>query len=320
MTGGSGFIGEHLVALLAQNRRVRILDVHPPAFAPNGVQYIKGSVLDPAVVREALEDVEEVYHLAALSGMWVPHKDDFRAVNCVGTEVMIEAARERGVSRFVHCSTGAVLFGHSSRETVVTEKTTTALGEMPGEYTRSKLLAEQNALRAAATGFPVVIASPTMPIGPHNGNLTPPNLMLLRFIARRLQFYFDFMINLVDVRDVAAGLVLAMQCGQIGHRYILGGEDISVRKLLEVIGAISGRQALRIPIPAGLAQMAAAIMELLADHVTHQSPEATVEAVRIALRTKSLSIEKSRHELGYTPRPIEDALREVIASTQAGSY
>jgi len=316
VTGGSGFIGAHLVARLAQERRVCILDVHPPASGPEGVRYIRGSVLDPGAVHAALEDVQEVYHLAALSSMWMPNKADFQTVNCVGTQVVIDAARKHGVSRFLHCSTGALLFGPSRKETVITEETTTTFAEMPGAYTRSKLLAEQSALQAAAAGFPLVIASPTMPIGPHNGNLTPPNQMLLRFLAQRLQFYLDFTINLVDVRDVAAGLVLAMHRGQIGQRYILGGVDISLSKLLAMMGAISSRQALRIPIPGTVAQTAAAFMEFCADHVTHRLPEATLEAVRISVRSKPMSIEKARRELGYAPRPIEQALRDVIESVR----
>jgi dihydroflavonol-4-reductase len=318
VTGGSGFIGQHLVALLAQDHRVRILDLRPPVCAPEGVQYVKGSVLDPAAVQTALDDVEQVYHLAALPGMWVPHKDDFHVVNCRGTEIMIDAARKRGVSRFVHCSTESILFGRSGAEGVVNEDIATTLEEMPGAYTRSKLLAEQSALQAAAAGFPVVVANPTMPIGPHHGNLTPPNLMLRHFSARRFQFYLDFTMNLVDVRDVAQGLVLAMRRGQIGHRYVLGGEDISLGRVLELMKTISGRDALRIPIPPGVAQVTAAVMEFFADHVTHRLPEATVEAVRIALRSKALSIEKSRVELGYAPRPIEAALREAIAAVAGG--
>ena len=314
VTGGSGFIGQHLVALLAQDRRVRILDLRPPACAPEGVQFIKGSVLDPAAVGAALDGVDEVYHLAALPGMWIPHKDDFHAVNFRGTEFVIDAARKRGVARFLHCSTESILFSPSSSESVVSERVSTTLDEMPGAYTRSKILAEQTALQAAAAGFPVVIANPTMPIGPHHGNLTPPTLMLQHFLGRRLQFYLDFTMNLVDVRDVAAGLALAMQRGQIGHRYILGGEDISLRQLLDILSTISGRDAVRVPIPAGVAQFTAAIMEFFADRVTRQLPAATVEAVRIALRSKALSIEKSRRELGYAPRPIEPALREAIAS------
>jgi dihydroflavonol-4-reductase len=319
VTGGSGFIGQHLVALLAQDRRVRVLDLRPPACAPKGVQYVKGSVLDPVAVREALDDVDEVFHLAALPGMWIPRKGDFHAVNFRGTEVVIDAARKRGVSRFLHCSTESILFSPTSAEPVVSEQVSTKLDEMPGAYTRSKILAEQTALQAAAAGFPVVIANPTMPIGPHHGNLTPPTLMLQHFLGRRIQFYLDFTMNLVDVRDVAAGLLLAMQRGQTGHRYILGGEDISLRQLLDILGSISGREAVRVPIPAAVAQMTAAIMEFFADRVTRQLPAATVEAVRIALRSKPLSIEKSRRELGYAPRPIEPALREAIASIPGGS-
>jgi dihydroflavonol-4-reductase len=184
---------------------------------------------------------------------------------------------------------------------------------MPGAYTRSKMLAEQRAVQAAASGFPVVIANPTMPIGPHQGDLTPPTSMLQYFRGRRVQIYFDFIMNLVDVRDVAAGLALAMERGQIGHRYILGGEEISLTKLLRILGAISGENAVRVPIPAAIAQVTAAIMEFVADRVTHRAPAATIEGVRIALRSKALSIEKSRRELGYAPRSIMPALREALA-------
>jgi nucleoside-diphosphate-sugar epimerase len=319
VTGGSGFIGQHLVALLARGRRVRIFDLRPPTCAPPDTQFVKGSVLDPAQVNAALEDVDEVYHLAALPGMWIPHKADFHAVNCRGTQIVIEAARKRGISRFLHCSTESILFSPASRAPVVSEAINAALHEMPGAYTRSKKLAEQSALDAAAAGFPIVIANPTMPIGPHYGNLTPPTLMLQHFRDRRVQFYLDFILNLVDVRDVAAGLLLAMERGQVGHRYILGGEDISLGKLLDVMETVSGRKALRVPIPIGVAHMTAAVMEFFADHVTRRPPAATVEAVRIASRSKALSIEKSRRELGYAPRPIEPALREAIVSVLEGA-
>ena len=314
VTGGSGFIGQHLVAaLLRRGRRVRILDVRPPSCPPAGAQYVKGSVLDPITVQAALDDVEEVYHLAALPGMWMPDKEDFYAVNCRGTEVVITAARKRGVSRFLHCSTESILFSPSCTEPVVTERICTTPEEMPGAYTRSKMIAEQRAVQAAASGFPVVIANPTMPIGSHHRSLTPPILMLRYFLKRRIQIYFDFVVNLVDVRDVALGLLLVMERGQNGHRYILGGEDISLKKLLNMLGTISGRNAVRVPISAEVAQVVAATMEFIADHVTRRSPAATVEGVRIAAWSKALSLEKSRRELGYAPRPIEAALREAVA-------
>jgi dihydroflavonol-4-reductase len=314
VTGGSGFIGQHLVAaLLAQGNRVRVLDIRLPVHADAGVQYVKGSILDPELVNEALDGIADVYHLAGLPGMWAQCKNDFHAVNCRGTEIVLEAARQRGVSRFLHCSTESILFGSSPLEPFGIHVGTTP-DEMSGVYTRSKLAAEQRALEAAASGFPVVIANPTMPIGPHHGNFTPPTSMLRYFTNRRIQLYFDFVLNLVDVRDVAAGLLLTMERGQRGHRYILGGESVSLGKLLIAIGAVTGRKALRIPISAGIAQTTAAAMEFLSDHITHRAPVGTLEGVRIALRSQSLSIEKSRRELGYAPSPIGPALRETVAS------
>jgi dihydroflavonol-4-reductase len=320
VTGGSGFIGQHLVALLARDRRVRILDLRPPVCGrPAGTQYVNGSVLDPTVVYDALEDIDEVFHLAGLPGMWMPRKDDFHAVNCRGTEIVIDAARKRGVARFLHCSTESILFGPSSPGAVVTERANPALDDMPGAYTRSKMRAEQAAVAAACSGFPVVIANPTMPIGPHHGNLTPPALMLQHFARRRMQVYLEFVLNLVDVRDVAMGLRLAMERGQVGQRYILGGEHISLRRLLDIVGTIRGRKGVHVPVPAGFAHMTAAMMEFLADHVTRRAPAATVEGIRIAVRSKALSSEKSRNELGYTPRPIEPTLREAIEAVPSGS-
>ena len=312
VTGGSGFIGQHLVAMLvASGRQTRVLDLRPPGRAVTNAQYVKGSVLDRELVDQALEGVDEVYHLAGLPGMWVARKDDFHAVNCRGTEVVISAARKRGVTRLLHCSTESILFRSSPAGGDVEDALLTA-DDMPGPYTRSKLLAERLAMEAAASGFPVVIGSPTMPIGPHDHNLTPPTAMLRHFLGKRFQFYLDFVLNLVDVRDVAAGLILAMERGKVGHRYILGGESIPLKKLLEYVAAISGRDSLRVPVPGRLAEVTAAILEFMADHVTHNPPSATAEAVRIALRSTALSTERAQRELGYTPRPIKSALRETI--------
>ena len=314
VTGGSGFIGQHLVStLVAQGRQVRVLDLRTPTCVLPEVRYVVGSVLDPSLVDEFLRDVDQVYHLAGLPGMWVPRKSDFHAVNYCGTEIIIAAARKRGVARFLHCSTESILFRSSPSDDVVAEDTLLPADEMPGPYTRSKMLAEQFAIRAAASGFPLVIGTPTMPIGPHDHNLTPPTAMLRHFLSRRIQLYLDFVVNLVDVRDVAAGLVLAMERGRIGHRYILGSESISLKSILRLLAAISGRRNLYIPVHGAAAEKAAAMLEFIADHVTHRPPSGTAEGVRIALRATALSIEKAQRELGYAPQPIEPALRATIA-------
>ena len=314
VTGGSGFIGQYLVtALLQQGHRVRILDVRPPATALPEAHFLQGSILDLAKVREAVRDVDQVYHLAALPGMWTRQKDDFHAINCLGTAVVIDAVRESQVRRLVHCSTESIFFRRSMAECFVTEQVCTTTDEMPGVYTRSKLAAERLAFEAAASGLPVVIANPTMPIGVSR-SLTPPTQMLQYFVHRRVQFYLDFVLNLVDVRDVAAGLMLAMQRGKIGERYVLGGENFSLKKLLALIAVMSGRKVMRVPVSAGIAQIAAAAVECFADNLTHRPPSATLEGVRIALWSKPVSIEKSRQELGYAPGPIRHALEEVISS------
>jgi dihydroflavonol-4-reductase len=314
VTGGSGFIGQHLVSTLVdRGLQVRVLDIHAPTHPEPEVEYVDGSVLDPDRVGEAVRGVEQVYHLAGLPGMWMPQRSDFHAVNCRGTEVVLAAARKQGAARFLHCSTESILFRCSASEEAGADYTLPMADHMPGPYTRSKMLAEQFAMRAAASGFPVVIGTPTMPIGLHDHNLTPPVAMLKHFLNRRFHLYLDFIVNLVDVRDVATGLVLAMERGQVGHRYIFGGESIPLKQVLRVVAENSGRRNFLIPVPARVAEAAAAMMELVADHVTRKPPSGTAEGVRIARRATSLSIEKAQRELGYAPRPVEPALRETIA-------
>ena len=154
VTGGSGFIGQHLVTtLLAHGRRVRILDVCPPRYSAAAVQYVRGSILDSKLLEATLDDVEEVYHLAGLPGMWARDKNDFHLVNAQGTAIVIAAARKRGVPRFLHCSTESILFRPSCTASALAEDVSVTLDQMPGAYTRSKMLGEQQALQAAVSGL-----------------------------------------------------------------------------------------------------------------------------------------------------------------------
>lgn len=313
VTGGSGFIGQHLVAALhARGQRVRILDLRPPATLNPEIEFAQGSVLDEAAVDRALAGIDQVYHLAGLPGMWLPNKQDFHDVNCRGTEIVLAAARKRGVSRFLHCSTESILFPYSDLHGVPAEEALQPADAMPGAYTRSKSLAEHHAAKAAASGFPLVIGTPTMPIGAADHNLTPPTAMLWYFLQKKVQPHIDFLVNLVDVRDVAMGLMLAMERGRIGQRYILGGDCVRLGQILRMMSAISGRKQFPIAVPGKVAELSAIMLEYISDHFTHRTPNGTAEGVRIALAASDLSIGKARTELGYAPRPIEPVLHETI--------
>jgi dihydroflavonol-4-reductase len=246
--------------------------------------------------------------------MWKPDRTEFHAVNCIGTSNVLTAARRSGALRFLHCSTESILFHASQPGDVAAEEASLCVDKMPGPYTRSKMLADELALQAAASGMPVIVGCPTMPIGPHDHNVTPPTAMLQYFLQRgSLQIYLDFIVNFVDVRDVATGLILAMEKGRVGHRYVLGGDSLRLRQILALMASISGRRKVFVPLPGPLAELAASIIELTADYVTRRTPSATVEGVRIARRAIALSSEKARRELGYLPRPIEPLLQEIIA-------
>jgi dihydroflavonol-4-reductase len=315
VTGGSGFIGQHLVSeLVGRGRQVRVLDVRLPSRAFPTVDYVQGSVLDAELVRKAVAGVGDVYHLAGLPGMWKRDRTEFHAVNYIGTEIVLEAARGLGVRRFLHCSTESILFHTTVGDDVAAEEASLSVEHMPGPYTRSKMLADRLALEAAGSGMHVVVGCPTMPIGPHDHNLTPPTAMLQHFLGGGLvQMYLDFVVNLVDVRDAALGLILAMENGRAGHRYIIGGDSLLLSQVLALMGAASRRRKFFVPIPGQLAELAASIIEFRANYLTRRQPTATVEGVRIARAATALSIEKARRELGYAPRSVEAVLKETIA-------
>src|SRR5882757_2870945 len=203
VTGGSGFIGQHLVSqLVARGQQVRVLDVCAPVRALPGVEYIEGSVLDTRIVDEATAGVGEVYHLAGLPGMWKLDRTEFHDVNFIGTRNVLDAARRHNVGRILHCSTESIFFNGSRPGEAFSEEASLSADAMPGPYTRSKMLGDELAMQAAASGLPVIIGCPTMPLGPSDHNVTPPTAMLQYFLRRAfLQIYLDFIVNLVDVRD-----------------------------------------------------------------------------------------------------------------------
>jgi dihydroflavonol-4-reductase len=314
VTGGCGFIGRHLVAQLsARGARIRVLDIAEPDCLPPTVDFLQGSVLDRTVLRTAMREVRHVYHLAGTAQLWAPHKAEFLLLNALGTKMVMRAAAEQGIKRVIHCSTESILLPKSPVTSgSINEETCPAYDDMPGPYTRSKHLAERAALSAAENGLDVVVVNPTVPIGAEDDNMTPPTAMLAMLLAGGSPAFIDCVLNLVDVHDVAHGIVLAAERGRRGERYILGGENVPFRRLLDWMERLSERPMPKRRLPARIALTAAAIAETMADLVTGRQPVATREGVRLALRSVPFDSRKAERELGYAPQPVYAALAEAV--------
>src|SRR5262249_19458884 len=326
VTGGSGFLGQYLVsALVVRGHTVRIFDQTPPVRLPPRAEFVQGSVTDRGRVMRALDDVTHVYHLAAIPHLWVADRHEFDRVNVEGTRTRLAAAKEDQDVRFVHCSTESILLPPRAKAGVgaIDEGVALDLADMPGSYTRSKFLAEQAAIAAARDGLDVVIVNPTVPIGAGDHNRTPPTAMLAHYLTRT-PFVLNCMLNIVDARDVAAGIVLAAERGRTGERYILGGENIPLEQLLERLGRMSGRPRTKIGVPWMLAVVMGAVCEWTATRLTGRTPLATSEGVRLALRSAPFDSAKARRELGYAPRAADAALvgavRGLTRNATAGGH
>ncbi len=313
VTGGAGFVGGHVVrALLERGHAVRVIDLTPSPGLDGRADFIQGSVLDRPLLRQALDGVGWVFHLAANPNLWAPDKRSFAVTNVETVEVVLTEATAAGVQRIVHTSTESILVGRRYRRgDRVDETSRPDLDDLFGPYCRSKMLGELAALRAAEQGAPVVVVNPTMPIGPGDHRMTPPTTMLKGFLNGDHPAYFDFEMNLVDVRDVAVGHILAAEHGAIGERYILGGSNLSMTDLLRLLGQVSGRPMPKRTIPYALALTVAAVSEFVADHITRRPPVAALTGVRLAGVGMSISADKAIAQLGYEPRPIEAALADA---------
>ncbi len=315
VTGGSGFIGGHLVAVLRdRGASVRILDPAPPDDLAADIEFVRGSILDPASLKAAMAGVRHVYHLAGIAKLWSRDRSEFDRINAGGTVAVLRAAAAQRVERVIHCSTEAILLPKRHGASALIDETgQPVFADMPGPYTRSKLAAEQCVRAAAQGGLDALIVNPTVPIGPGDRNLTPPAAMLSMFLNGQSPAYLDCVLNLVDVRDVAAGMVLAAERGRTGERYILGGENVALRDLLILLERISGRAMPKHAVPGWLALASAAVTEWAADRLTRRTPAATREGVRLALRSGPFDSRKARAELGYAPRPLQEALADAVS-------
>lgn len=315
VTGGSGFIGWHLVeALLARGERVRVLDVRAPHAQPSGVEFMEGSVTDRDAVAKAVKDARFVFHTAAMAHIWARDKRLYQDVNRLGTRIVLDACRKAQIERVVHTSSLTVLVGKQSIKLPVTVNEDTVLEEsdMLGPYCVSKLQAEAEVTRAVAQGLSVVTVIPTLPIGPGDYGLTAPSKMILDLISGRIPAYLECILNLIDVRDLALGHILARDKGRDGERYILGHENMSLSKLLSVIHDITGLDMPKHQVPYPLARAAATINELISDYITRRPPKAPVTGVRLAGRLVWFDSSKAVKQLGLAQRPIIASVEDEI--------
>lgn len=313
VTGGGGFIGLHLVRqLLERGETVKVLETADISL-PSEVEVIRGSVNDAKTVRHALKDVQRCYHLAANPDLWARDKRVFQQINYEGTCTVLSEAARADLEVIVYTSTESILTGKHQNNRPIDSSVIRKLNEMPGPYCRSKFLAEQAAFKAAKDGLPVVIVSPTLPIGPGDRRITPPTQMILNFLNHKIPAYLDCRFNMVDVRDVAHGHILAAERGRPGERYILGNENLTLGDFLLLIEEITGLAMPKLRIPHWVAMMVGACSEFVADYITHKPPKAPLTGVRLAKRSMFFESDKAINELGFRQSPLRQALADQIA-------
>ncbi|MCL5778336.1 NAD-dependent epimerase/dehydratase family protein [Limibaculum sp. FT325] len=314
VTGASGFVGSAVVRhLIRSGRTVRVMvrrDSDRRNLAGLPVETVVGDLTKPETLPGAVRGCAGLFHVAADYRMWVPDRDRMFAANVEGTRHLMLAAAEAGVERIVHTSSVATLGIVPGG--VADEETPVSFSDMIGPYKQSKFLGEA-AVRElqAAHGLPVVIVNPSTPIGPHDIRPTPTGKMVLDAASGRMPAYVDTGLNIVHVDDVAAGHLLAFEKGVPGERYILGGENMTLREILTVIADLSGRTAPWVHLPHSSVLPIAQVAELFG-RLTGIEPFVTVDAVRLARKRMFFSPAKAERLLGYCARPAVEALRAAI--------
>jgi dihydroflavonol-4-reductase len=324
VTGATGFVGANLVReLLADGAEVRILvragsDRRAVAGLP--VEVAVGDLLDAPSLGPALRGVEHLYHVAADYRLWAPDPATLYRVNVEGTRALFRAAETAGVSRVVHTSSVGTL-GLPAGGAPGTETTPVTLHDMVGDYKRSKFLAEREAEAAAARGVPVVIVNPSAPVGPWDWKPTPTGRMLVDYLRRRMLAYLDTGLNVVHVRDVARGHILAAARGRVGERYILGhaGGNLGLREMFARLEPYTGIRAPRWRLPHAAALMLATLLEGVS-RVTGREPLASRTAVAMARKRMFFDPAKAIRQLGLPQTDVDQALREAVDWFRSHGY
>ena len=299
VTGGTGFIGAHLVRLLLQQGYTVKALVRPSSNLDNlrglEVEIVKGDLNDPHLWQH-MKGCQYLFHVAAHYSLWQKDRELLYQHNVQGTRNVLNAAQKAGIERTVYTSSVAAI-GVGSSGQVVDETHQSPLEKLVGEYKKSKFLAEQEAMQAAATGQEVVMVNPSSPIGPLDIKPTPTGDIILRFLRRQMPVYLDTGLNFIDVRDVAWGHLLALQKGKSGDRYILGHQNLTFKQLLEQLAQITGLSAPQRSVPPWLPLSVAWVDEKILAPLG-KSPSVPLDGVRMAIQPMYYNASKAIRELG----------------------
>nr|VFK43929.1 MAG: dihydroflavonol-4-reductase [Candidatus Kentron sp. SD]VFK49082.1 MAG: dihydroflavonol-4-reductase [Candidatus Kentron sp. SD] len=316
VTGATGFVGSAVArCLLDAGFEVRVM-TRPQSASTNiqglAVQVVHGDLTQPETLKDAIKGCDTLFHVAADYRLWARDSETLYRANAGGTQNLLQAADAAGVSKIIYTSSVATL-GINSDGTPGNEGTPVGLENMIGHYKRSKYFAEQVVHRMIQErNLPVIIVNPSTPIGPRDIKPTPTGRVVLDAACGRMPAYVDTGLNIAHVDDVAKGHLLALQRGEIGERYILGGEDMTLREILAVIAQITGRPAPKIKIPHSVALLVAYLSEAWAWLSRGTEPRATVDGARMSRKLMYFSSDKAKQALGYSPRPARDALADAV--------
>ena len=323
VTGATGFLGSHVARVLAEQGAALRLLVRPTSNLRNlaglKAETATGDLRDAASLQKAMAGCDTVFHVAADYRLWVQDPDQMYGSNVGGTRAILEAACNNAVARVVYTSSVATM-GFTANGHPANEDSPVSLADMIGHYKRSKFMAEQVAMEAARAGLHVVTVNPTTPVGEQDVKPTPTGRIVVDFLKRKFPAYVETGLNLVDVRECARGHIAALEKGKPGQRYILGGENLTLKQILDQLGDITGLPSPRVKLPYFFALATGVVDEAISGRLLGREPRATVDAVRMGKKKMFASSAKAERELGWRIVPVGDALRRAAEWFRNNGY
>ena len=323
VTGATGFLGSHVARVLAgQGADLRLL-VRPSSDLRNlqglNAETANGDLRDPASLETAMAGCDTVFHVAADYRLWVRDPEQMYQSNVEGTRAILAAARKNGVRSVVYTSSVATV-GFTANGHPGDEESPVSLADMIGHYKRSKFMAEQVALEASRSGMRVVVVNPTTPVGEQDVKPTPTGRIVVDFMKRKFPAYVETGLNLVDATECARGHVAALEKGKSGERYILGGQNLTLKQILDQLARITGLPSPKVKLPYIFALATGVVDETINGRILNREPRATIDAVRMGRKKMFASSDKAERELGWKMVPVDGALRRAVEWFRANGY